>query len=135
MDIVNIKAFNVNYKGHILIESLQDLEDYYEDYRKPQASRSCDSLKDRRMNSRLADLGTSIVWIKTGVSPSNVQNGFTIRTIANLLGEVYTGQLKYLLDGKRIAINLKGGYFPIPDDAVIKRVQSNNKVLKGKFLK
>ena len=118
MKLVNIKAFNDLYKGYILIENLKDLESYYKKYRKPQVHRACDDIMDREnFSSNLAAWGEIIVKIKTGDSYAN--KGTSINAIANLVGTAYSHQIEYLLKGKKLAINIKGGYFPIPDDAII----------------
>lgn len=131
MDLVNITAFGIKYKSYILIKDLKDLEMYYEKYRKPQISRACDSMRDYHIFSVLGDLGKNIGKIRTGYN----QYPYGVLALADLAGQVFSNQLRNILDGKKLGINLKGGYFPLPDDAIIEKIHpKENTPFKAKTL-
>ena len=55
MKLVNIREFDNFYKNYILIENIDDLNEYYE-CRKIQTSRACDHLRNNKYGSNLASI-------------------------------------------------------------------------------
>jgi len=131
MELVDIKAFDITYKSYILIKSLNDLHLYYEKYRKPQVFRANDYLKNEEVNSQLGNFGQLLCSIKIGSTDTYK----SIRVLANIIGDTYKDQLKYILEGKKLAVNLNGGYFPLPNNAIIKLTKiKDDKIFKQKNL-
>lgn len=119
---VNIYTNGLHYDGYILIESFEDLETYNE-FRKKQASNAMDNLSHRSTTQKSKLAGYAEMF--------TIPQHFIIQTIGN----VYRDQLKRVLNGHKLGINLNGGYFPIPKDALIEDIiQTENKIFKPKTL-
>lgn len=129
--LVNIQAFGITYEGYILIESFEDLEDYYERFRKRQVFNANDELREyplRSLRLYLSNHAYHTFKVKFGY-----ENQFhSIKYLAELTGQVFGHQLEHILNGKRLAINLMGGYFPLPNDATIEDVQTKDSIFKPK---
>jgi hypothetical protein len=131
--VVNIEDHGVNHEARILIESVEDLTIYYEKFRKRQIFDATDELRKKGGcgKLRLAGFADADFFIKCGYR-DDIK---AIRLFANTIGEVYKSQLKCILDGKRIAVNLIGGYFPLSKDAKITEIDSTtHPVFKPKSL-
>lgn len=112
MKLVNIHANNLYYEGYILIETINDLDSYYEKFR----------------NTQIDNMNKQIVRECSGITAG-------IRLLANNVVSLYETQLNIILTGKKLAINLKGGYFALSNDAIIEEVNvNNNTIFKSKFL-
>jgi len=128
--LVNIEAFGIKYESYILIEDFKDLETYYEKFRKRQIYDANDDLRNSCHKTLLANFAFHTFKMKTGES-DNIRS---IRFLIDVIGSVYVDQLKLVLDGKKLAINMKGGYFPLPKDAIIQNTEIQyNKNFKSKF--
>lgn len=113
----NIKAFGIEYKQYFVLESIDDLQEYYEIFRKPQVHASLDNLRNNTIKTALASYSTNPL-------------GFIITTTET----VYESQLKMILQGKKVAVNQLGGYFALPNDAIIKHIViKKQKLFKSKF--
>jgi len=131
MKLVNIQAFGINYENYILIENIKDLNLYYKKYRKSQIFNATKELTENKANLGLSDFAYYDFHLKTGI----YDNYGSIRNLANICGSVYKNQLKLVLDGKKLGVNFKGGYFPLPNNAIIKRVKiKTHRIFKSKFI-
>lgn len=114
----NIKAFGISYENYLLVENINDLHSYYENFRKRQIFNATDDLRNNKNRLKLAGFAETDFLIRYGYK----HNIKAIRLFADTIGSVYKDQLKFLLDGKKIAINLIGGYFPLPDDFSVEEI-------------
>lgn len=121
MKLVNINVHNLKYENYILIENINDLNEYYDTYRKRQIYNACDNLRENKYGFNLASVGISLHLIKNKTRDYRHKDyGCAIRQLAEIFGQVYTDQIEFLLKGYRLAINLIGGYMPLSNDDNIK---------------
>jgi len=128
--LVNIEMNGIKYENYILIENIHDLNEYYEEFRKPQVYRAFDGVRNPREETRLSNFMISDSKVKYGTEAMAIGN------FIRLLGNVYTDQLRNLLDGNLLVLNYIGGYFPIrkKDQYKIEPViPKAHKILKPKF--
>ncbi len=125
LKIVNIQAFGIKYESYILIEDINDLNFYYEKYKKRQISNAISELKNSNyLISSLAGISYTC---------SGNENRFkAIGYLAKLSGDIYKEQLKIILNGKKLAINFSGGYFALPKDCTIEKIKpQSHKIFKS----
>jgi len=117
---VNIQYDNMFYEGYLLIETLADLNKYTFDFRMPQYKRAKESLSvASKMNSRLGEVAAHIFKITTN---QDIDLGGVL-VLSDLMGSVWETQARMILDGKKLAVNSKGGYFPLAKKAVIEEIK------------
>jgi len=120
----------IKYENYILVETLKDLNEYYEMFRKPQVYRAFDGTRDPRQETVLSSFMKHDALVKYGTEAMAVGN------FIRLLGNVYQDQMRNILDGNILALNYIGGYFPIrkKDQYKIETViPKAHKILKPKF--
>jgi len=119
---VNIQYDNMFYEGYLLVETLEDLNKYTFDFRMPQYKRAKESLSvESQMNSRLGEIAAHIFKFKTN---RDIQLGGVL-VLSDLMGNVWETQARMILDGKKLAVNQHGGYFPLANEAVIEELERN----------
>jgi len=127
---VNIHQSGFFYEKRLLVENVDDLKEYYEKFRMPQIKGAKDALRSEEGHkSRLADFATFGFKLKTGME-DNRHGG--VLFLANLMGKVYKDQLRMvMMEGKKLAMNNNGGYFPIVEDAHIIDIEiKSHKIFK-----
>ena len=117
MKTCNIKILNREYNNYYLIESLSEYKDYLTELN----NKFWVSEKEIKELKTFMGHGHSML---TGIAGMfcGMQNDINEREpmllhLKSLHGMVLANQVQDLLDGKKLAINTNGGYFPIkPDD-------------------
>jgi len=110
-------------------KTLPDLNEYYENFRKPQVYRAFDGTRDKP-ETRLSNFMKHDALVKYGTEAMAVGN------FIRLLGNVYQDQMRNILDGNILVLNYIGGYFPLrPKDQykIEQVIPKTHKVLKPKF--
>jgi hypothetical protein len=113
-----------------LVEDVKDLDVYYEKFRKRQIFNANDDLRKQSLSLKLSNFAESDFFVRYGFH-NNIK---AIRLFADTIGNVYKDQLNSLLNGKRLAINLIGGYFPLPEDSIIHEIGKHHNILKPKTI-
>ena len=115
---VNIEAHGMHYDNYILIESVSDLDAYYE-YRKQSVYNAFDDLSGRQKTGRSKLAGLASISV------------YPIAYLANLIGNVYADQLNKIINGVKLGISaITGGYMPLPEDCVISNIETDNELFK-----
>ena len=127
MKRATIECWNMQYQNYILIEDMNDIQEYIEN----QTGRKVEVMKkliertktkvekgyvnhpDDLLVARMEDL-------------SHIIGGGSVWNFANTTGQKEAAMIIYVAKGKKLAVNHVGGYFPIPEDAMIKSI---NKVV------
>lgn len=115
MKRANIQAFDMEYTNMILIETMEDLYEYFE------------TISTTRIKEAAQDI---LETAKTGGHNTTRVGGFAqdmarhsgqgaIHLLCDLVGRAQASQIMKVAQGMKIAFNPSGGYFPIPENAKI----------------
>jgi len=115
MKRANIQAFDLEYTNMILIETMEDLYEYFE------------TIATTRVKEAAQDI---LETAKTGGHNTTRVGGFAqdmsrhtnqgaIHVLCDLVGRAQASQIMKVAQGIKIAVNPSGGYFPIPEDSVV----------------
>lgn len=115
MKIANIKAFNLEYTNMVLIETMDDLYEYFETI---SAERVKEAAKDILETAKTGNHNKTRLGGFTKLMSEHTDQG-EIYTLCDIVGRVQATQIMKVAQGIKLAINLSGGYFPIPEDAEI----------------
>jgi hypothetical protein len=117
MKRANIECFGNKYHGYYLIENLDDAYEYEDSIWKNRVFETADDLLESSKRNFIGHCTTKLGNITHSISGIKGQ-GWLI-TLTELMGNVSAKRLMYICEGKKLAINNSGGYFPIPNDAQI----------------
>jgi hypothetical protein len=125
MNRANIECFGMKYQSYILIENMEQLLEYHNTIIDGKTKIAAKELVERgkvRAKNQYVGHPDSIL---VGVSEmfSEAKNCGSLIALADLMGQTKTDMIKLVLEGKNLAINNVGGYFPIPNDAKIEIVK------------
>ena len=118
MKLANIKCFGMDYHGYYLIENLNDLFEYEDSIWKAKTIEAAKDIIHSSKRSFIGHCNTILGNTAHGLSKVTGQGGLYILT--DLMGKTSANRFIAVSFGKKLAINHNGGYFPIPDNAVIK---------------
>ena len=121
MKRANITCLDHTYQSCILIEDMNDLQEYIETFVNGKAKEQAKKLIDRSLikvrrgyvphpDDRVIDICETLS-LHTGKG--------SIKILSELIGGRNTDMIKFVARGKKLAVNFMGGYFPIPDDAIV----------------
>ena len=113
MKIGNITINGLKYRNYILISNIEEYKEYFQILNnKFKVSES-----EIKNNKTWVGHGHSVITGITGVFCGMIENKNErqpmLDHLAILHGKIVSDQLKIILDGYKLAINDKGGYFPI----------------------
>lgn len=105
----------MTYTNRIVIENLDDLKEYHDSKHHVRVFEAMKSALDVLKNGgHYNDLIACFA-----LNLSDINKAGVLQNIAELSSKVFADQCKFIINGKRIAINENFGYFPISDCAEV----------------
>jgi hypothetical protein len=117
LKIADISCFNQKYKGYYLIENMDDLRIYNENIANNQFEKSYKELSDKVTFKKMSHLEDDIAHSCDCISKATGQGSLYLLCVT--LGHRNASMIKLVAKGNKVAINMAGGYMPLPSDAVI----------------
>lgn len=121
MKQANIQCFGLTYNGYYLIENLDDALEYEETIWSQKIKDSAQDIIHASKRNFIGHCSTQLGNLSHALS--NLKGEGDLRVLCDLTGSVSASRLKYVCRGHKLAINHNGGYFLIPDDAKIERLE------------
>jgi len=118
MKRANIQAFNMEYTNMILIETMEDLYEYFETIA---TTRVKDAAQDILETAKTGGHNRTRIGGFAQTMANHTNQG-AIMVLCDLVGKVQASQIMKVAQGIKLAINPGGGYFPIPENAKVKKI-------------
>ena len=124
MKRANIECFGQQYKGVMLLENIADCMEYLQS-QEPKIKEQAKELVKRGRKKRECGYVNHPTDIVVGICEtlSEAGSGGSIYNLSRLFGSRNTDMIKHISRGQSLSVNYNGGYFPIPKDAIITRIE------------
>jgi len=131
MKLATVYARGLAHHQMLIIESYEDLIEYYQKFRLREVSIANDHIRDKKFsNYNLVGTAVSLSIIKLGKCTED-EPAILVKVLAETIGKAFEDQLRFLSEGKKLAINQKGGYFPLMDGEFFDEVEiKRHKIFK-----
>jgi len=121
MERVNIKGINgIHYKNMLLLESVEDGNQYINNDLTTEMDNSTKDIIDKIKNRKIGHCNFNLAEVAE--MTSNLTGQGSLYLIGNIADSIKSNILRLLNNGKKVAINNRGGYFDLDEKDIIEYI-------------